>query len=242
MKRRYLISTLLVLTFVATLVPASTQQGVKDYDPWYDINDDGKIDIKDVAGVASKFGTTGTAINKTELLLELNATIARLLGTMYVDDVNKRLGIGTTSPNYKLDVNGEGYFEDGIETGESASGEGIKFGKKYSFAADINPIVTCYAGYVWWDYSENALKVTETNAYNNHFHAAGYRDQTGASVKDFYDTWISSGSTVTIAQLTANGNWATFELTSEGPNAGYIHIHAFYSNGRLVAHYWYRYQ
>ena len=118
--------------------------------------------------------------------------------------------------------------------------DGIRFGKKYSYAADINPIATCYSGYVWWDYSAKELKVTETNAYNNHCHAAGYRDQ--GAVKDFYDVWITSGATVTVATFTVNGNWATFEITSEGSDAGYIHIHCYYSNGRLVAHYWYRYQ
>ena len=148
---------------------------------------------------------------------------------------------GTSDPGTdNLVVDGTGNFDDGIKTGDAASGDGIRFGKKYSYAADINPIVTCYSGYVWWDYSEKKLKVTETNAYNNHCHAAGYRDQ--GAVNDFYDTWIISGATVTVATLTVNGNWATFEITSEGPNAGYIHIHCFYSNSKLVAHYWYRYQ
>jgi len=48
---------------------------VGDYDPWADLNDDGKIDMRDVYVVARKFGTTGTPINKTALLLELNATV-----------------------------------------------------------------------------------------------------------------------------------------------------------------------
>jgi len=71
MKRIHLILTIISLAFSLALVPVSTQQAVKDYDPWYDINDDGKIDMKDVAGIAIKFGSEGTAINKTELLLEL---------------------------------------------------------------------------------------------------------------------------------------------------------------------------
>jgi hypothetical protein len=53
-------------------------QGAGDYDPWYDVNDDGKIDMKDVGGVARKFGTSGSSINKTELLLSLNASVAQL--------------------------------------------------------------------------------------------------------------------------------------------------------------------
>jgi len=78
MTRRYLIIAFIVFTLAITSVPVSTQQGLRDYDPWYDINDDGKIDIRDVAGVAAKFGTTGTPINKTEMLLDLQARVEAL--------------------------------------------------------------------------------------------------------------------------------------------------------------------
>jgi len=57
-------------------------QGVGDYDPWADINDDGKIDMRDVYVVARKFGTTGTPINKTALLLELLRRIELLEANM----------------------------------------------------------------------------------------------------------------------------------------------------------------
>jgi len=42
------------------------------------LNDDGRIDIQDLARVSVAFGTYGTAINKTELLLELEARIDAL--------------------------------------------------------------------------------------------------------------------------------------------------------------------
>jgi len=48
------------------------------YDPWCDIDDDGDIDIFDVVKLASKYGTTGTPINKTELILELQARVEAL--------------------------------------------------------------------------------------------------------------------------------------------------------------------
>jgi len=53
------------------------QTSINPYDPWYDLNDDGVIDIFDVVIVASRFNTEGTPINKTELL-ELNATVPEL--------------------------------------------------------------------------------------------------------------------------------------------------------------------
>lgn len=58
---------------IKTVTVEEGEPSVSDYDPWCDINDDGKIDIKDIASVALKFGTTGTPINKTGLLLELQS-------------------------------------------------------------------------------------------------------------------------------------------------------------------------
>jgi len=48
------------------------------YDHWLDVNDDGEIDIFDVVKVAGAYGTTGTPINKTELLLEMTQKIENL--------------------------------------------------------------------------------------------------------------------------------------------------------------------
>lgn len=61
----------LVVTFASSLFFMNTtadEQAVNPYDPWYDLDDDGDIDIFDVVKVASQFNTKGTPINKTELL------------------------------------------------------------------------------------------------------------------------------------------------------------------------------
>ena len=58
--------------------PMTGSQTTHEYDPWADMNDDGMIRIDDVYYVASKFGTTGTPINKTQLLLGLNTTVSEL--------------------------------------------------------------------------------------------------------------------------------------------------------------------
>jgi len=39
-----------------------------EYSPWGDLNDDGNIDIFDIVWLAGRFSTTGTPMNKTELL------------------------------------------------------------------------------------------------------------------------------------------------------------------------------
>ena len=64
-----------VITFCLTatlfmIIPTNSSLRPRDYDPWYDINDDGKIDVKDVYKVSLKYGTSGTPINKTALFLE----------------------------------------------------------------------------------------------------------------------------------------------------------------------------
>ena len=111
------------------------------YDPWIDTNDDGIIDAIDLQALATIYSNSGTPINKTALLLELEARINSLnttllteyynmsechvvfvdasgdvitgylnvdSGTLCVDDVSDRVGIGTTTPLYKLDVGDTG--------------------------------------------------------------------------------------------------------------------------------------
>lgn len=62
--------TLGILLLSSTFFVGVTAQ-VNPYDPWVDINDDGEIDIFDIVQIAGAYGTTGTPINKTDLLLEL---------------------------------------------------------------------------------------------------------------------------------------------------------------------------
>lgn len=53
-----------------------------EYSPWGDLNDDGIINIFDIVWLASRYGTTGTPLNVTELLLEMQATIDELNATV----------------------------------------------------------------------------------------------------------------------------------------------------------------
>jgi hypothetical protein len=59
-------------------VKSTRSQTPGQYDPWLDINDDGRILIDDVAWVARAFGTRGDPINKTALLLELQSEVDSL--------------------------------------------------------------------------------------------------------------------------------------------------------------------
>jgi hypothetical protein len=148
---------------------------------------------------------------------------------------------GTSDPlTDNLVVDGESTLTGGIITGESASGETTRFGTKKSTMADVNPIVTCRSGYFWWDYSENKVKFTETNAHNGFARFSGQKNEGGGAT--VFDGIASYESTATVATLDSNLEYVTVEVTSEGSDGGYIHLYCMYSNFTFVAHYWFRYK
>jgi hypothetical protein len=57
---------------------ATSGSGTNGYDPWVDLNDDGNIDYNDLYTFARAYGSSGTPINKTALLLELLSRIDSL--------------------------------------------------------------------------------------------------------------------------------------------------------------------
>jgi hypothetical protein len=67
----------ILATFVCVGFTSSTP-----YDPWYDFNHNGEIDIFDVVDIAGRYGTTGTPINTTALLLEMQDSINTLNTTL----------------------------------------------------------------------------------------------------------------------------------------------------------------
>ena len=85
MKRDLIVAVLLTFCFAVTLftvVPTIGSPDAGDYDPWLDYNDDGEIDMRDIGPVARAYGSNGTPINKTDLLLELQAKIDALNSTV----------------------------------------------------------------------------------------------------------------------------------------------------------------
>jgi len=53
-----------------------------EYDPWVDLDDDGDIDLYDAVELLTRYGSKGTPINKTALLLELMHKIDTLNATI----------------------------------------------------------------------------------------------------------------------------------------------------------------
>ena len=77
MKAIKLLNILLASALLASLflVNATTVSQTIEYDPWIDFNDDGEINLYDAVMLLTRYGSSGTPINKTELLLELLAKL-----------------------------------------------------------------------------------------------------------------------------------------------------------------------
>jgi len=83
LKSLYLLNVILTIVLLASLLVNATinkagTASIPEYDPWIDTNDDGKIDMVDMWETARRFGTLGTPINKTALLLELQSRVNSL--------------------------------------------------------------------------------------------------------------------------------------------------------------------
>ncbi len=71
-------------------IPIKSQDGTtssNEYDPWIDTNDDGIIDIFDIAELALAFGAEGEPINKTALLLEILDRLNSLEATAFQQQI-----------------------------------------------------------------------------------------------------------------------------------------------------------
>ena len=72
---------LIAALFLITPLPTRSQSSSKPYNPFFDLNDDGTIDIYDAITLSNYFGTSGTPINKTALL-DLQSQIDALNATL----------------------------------------------------------------------------------------------------------------------------------------------------------------
>ncbi|MCJ7422855.1 SlyX family protein [Candidatus Bathyarchaeota archaeon] len=78
--------TIFLLSAMLLLIIPTHSSSTMTYDTWADINDDGKIDVKDIAYVSRLFGTAGDNLNKTELLYNASSTLREYL--LKIDELN----------------------------------------------------------------------------------------------------------------------------------------------------------
>ena len=76
------LATFCLTSVLFSVIPIRSPATDGEYDPWIDTNDDGIINYQDLGNLATRFGTSGIPINKTDLLLELQARIDMLNSTL----------------------------------------------------------------------------------------------------------------------------------------------------------------
>lgn len=67
MIRKDFVVVLIALCLVFVVFAAIPTSGVGQYNPWYDINDDGQIDVKDIYKVSQAYGSSGTPLKKASI-------------------------------------------------------------------------------------------------------------------------------------------------------------------------------
>jgi hypothetical protein len=82
LEKKYVIMAVLA-SFMLTgalfiVIPTRSSPGPGEYNPWADINGDGTVDIYDAILLANSFETSGTPINKTETLADLQLRVDRI--------------------------------------------------------------------------------------------------------------------------------------------------------------------
>jgi len=82
------IVTFCLATTFFVVIPTRSSKESNSYDPWLDVNDDGIINILDISGLARIFGTSGSPVNKTALLLELQNRLETLEATVKTLETN----------------------------------------------------------------------------------------------------------------------------------------------------------
>ncbi len=107
LKRKGLsVAALLVFCLTASffgILPISGESA-RDYDPWFDVNDDGKIDMRDIAEVARRFGSEGDPINKTEVFIQIQEELDSLNES--VSAVNNSVVMVNETMNARMPIHG----------------------------------------------------------------------------------------------------------------------------------------
>jgi hypothetical protein len=162
-KRDVIIAILAAFCLTSALlvvVPTKSQPsttGVGEYDPWADTNDDGIIDIFDIAKVASIFGSTGQSVNKTELLYQVNATYASLLDKINILNATLHqleLGVGILCWNAS--------YLSFASTSETQKWTDIGYDENHTLSLTINVNKTMYLMVMFSCMAENIINEFES--------------------------------------------------------------------------------
>ena len=168
-RKDLIIAVLLTFCLTVTLFTIlSTMAQVPEYDIWLDFNDDGKIDMRDIGVVARAFGANGQPINKTFVLLQLQAAVTELQGDFEakLPDHNViTIGAAAFTPQLGYgDVPIHAYGQLGYRIGNLTGAEDpISFFAPVQLPHGVN-ITRLYA--FWFDYGVQSI-TTELVMHNS---------------------------------------------------------------------------
>ncbi len=194
MRKRYLVlaSAILISTVLSSAISTVSVQSNGGYDPWIDLNDDGTIDIFDIVAVALAFGASGTPINKTALLLDLEARVDALNATVTALQ-GQLVSVHVESGEFDGEVNSDMVEDSGVTT--------INFATAFTSTAKPQMVVIVVLKQSANGLVEGvAIKVVEDikGAANNWtgFDLTVSKYSDGSSIDDttlVYVTWIAIG-------------------------------------------------
>lgn len=124
-KKDLVVAAIATFCFTTTLfmvIPTRSSKETDSYDPWLDINDDGSINIIDISILARIFGTLGSPVNKTALLLELQDKLETLEATIKTLETNR-----TMLPDIYETVQDSIVLIRGTITGGTVQGSGFVY-------------------------------------------------------------------------------------------------------------------
>jgi hypothetical protein len=113
------------MVLALTFIPMSGSQASKQYDPWLDYNDDGKISLADLVSLAQSYGTTGDPAKNVTVTNWPIATNC-LTVTLNVSHAGPMIPIGVISANETAYIGGKSvtFTGGGVSGGLSFSSEG----------------------------------------------------------------------------------------------------------------------
>jgi len=227
--RRFVIAVLTVTCLVTVLLVVapirSSTSGSGGYSPWLDMNDDGKIDMKDIGSVAFAFGTNGQNISKASIQYEsdwINITdkcgqniviTHNLNSTDLIVDIQGKtsLSSGPHQRNYGL----SGYLQGWNRTYGGTSGDYASAlvqtsdggyalaGATNSFGAgndDFWLVKTDAAGSAQWNKTYGGTDAEDANALvqtsDGGYALAGWTESFGAGWFDFWLVKTDSAGTM----------------------------------------------
>jgi S1-C subfamily serine protease len=191
-----IITTFCLTVTLFTIIPSRSQTSGQQYDPWIDLNDDGQINILDLYMVARAYGTSGAAINKTALILELQSQVQDLQAKVKALEMNSTAIL----PDLYESVKDSVVLIRGVTNNGTVQGSGFVYNFTSSMVIITNNHVVSGTTSVSVSFSDgNAYPATVngTDPYSD----LAILSVTGAPKTEYKPLQIASSSTLRVGNL-----------------------------------------